>query len=97
MQKIKVNTSHNKYQIFEIVNSLPEIQDLKNYDFNRDYYYNTEICTNIFKFEHLDPEQPANDVYNYDLFELTLVTVSNCDSMDDIPNWTTYKYIAIKK
>ena len=45
MKKIKVNVSENKYRMFEIIERLPELENLDDLEIKDDYYYPDERCS----------------------------------------------------
>lgn len=97
MKKIKVNVSDNKYRMFEVIERLPEIQSLEDLEIKDDYNYHQERCIGINNNIYLDPQQPRDEVYDYELYELKIFNISEYESGEDIKDYIEYRYVAIKK
>ena len=97
MKKIKVNVSENKYRMFEIIERLPELENLDDLEIKDDYYYPDERCIGINDDIYLDTQQPNDEVYDYDLYELKMFNISDYEAGENIDDYIEYKYVAIKK
>ena len=97
MKKIKVNVSENKYRMFEIIERLPELENLDDLEIKDDYYYPDERCIGINDDIYLDTQQPNDEVYDYDLYELKMFNISEYEAGENVENYIEYKYVAIKK
>lgn len=97
MNNIKVNVSENKYRMFQVTDKLPEIESLEDLEIKDDYNYPDERCLAINNDIYLDPQQPNNEVYDYDLYELKMFNISEYEAGENIENYIEYKYVAIKK
>ena len=97
MNKIKVNVSENKYRMFKIIERLPELENLDDLEIKDDYYYPDERCIEINDDIYLDTQQPNDEVYDYDLYELKMFNISDYEAGENIDDYIEYKYVAIKK
>ena len=97
MKKIKVNVSENKYRMFEIIERLPELENLDDLEIKDDYYYSDERCLGINDDIYLDTQQPNDEVYDYDLYELKMFNISEYEAGENVEDYIEYKYVAIKK
>lgn len=96
MKKIQVNVSENKYRMFEVIDRLPELESLE--DLKKETYpYPDERCIEIYSDIYLDPEQPSDEVYDYNLYELKMFDVSNYEAGENVEDYIDYRYVAIKK
>lgn len=96
MTNIKVNTSENKFRMFEVIERLPKLENLEDLEI-KDYIYPEERCLGINSDIYLDPQQPRDEVYDYDLYELKMFNISEYEAGENIENYIEYKYVAIKK
>ena len=96
MSKIKVNVSENKYRMFEVVDRLPELENLEDLEI-KDYSYPQERCLGVNNDIYLDPQQPNDEVHDYDLYELKMFNISDYEAGENIEDYIEYKYVAIKK
>ena len=96
MSKIKVNVSENKYRMYEVVDRLPELENLEDLEI-KDYSYSQERCLGVNNDIYLDPQQPNDEVYDYDLYELKMFNISDYEAGENIEDYIEYKYVAIKK
>ena len=97
MTKFKVNVSEKKYRMFEVVDRLPELENLEDLEIKDDYYYPDERCIGINDDIYLDPQQPNDEVYDYDLYELKMFNISEYEAGENVEDYIEYKYVAIKK
>ena len=97
MSKIKVNVSENKYRMFEVVDRLPELENLEDLEIKDDYYYPDERCIGINDDIYLDTQQPNDEVYDYDLYELKMFNISEYEAGENVEDYIEYTYVAIKK
>lgn len=96
IRKIQVNLSENKCSMFEIIDRLPELENLENLEI-KDYSYPDKRCIEINGNLYLDPVQPNDEVYKYELYELKMFDISNYEAGEDIDDYIKYEYVAIKK
>ena len=97
MNKIKVNVSENKYRMFEIIERLPELENLDDSEIKDDYCYPDKRCLGINDDIYLDTQQPNDEVYDYDLYELKMFNISEYEAGENVEDYIEYKYVAIKK
>ena len=97
MTKFKVNVSEKKYRMFEVVDRLPELENLEDLEIKDDYYYPDERCIGINDDIYLDTQQPNDEVYDYDLYELKMFNISEYEAGENVEDYIEYKYVAIKK
>ena len=97
MTKFKVNVSEKKYRMFEVVDRLPELENLEDLEIKDDYYYPDERCIGINDDIYLDTQQPNDEVYDYDLYELKMFNISEYEAGENVEDYIEYTYVAIKK
>lgn len=62
---------------FEVVEELPEVIELNNILENKDLQHIYKNCCIDISEVYLDPEQPTNEVYNYDYYKLQYFDIEN--------------------
>ena len=83
--------------MFEIIERLPELENLDDLEIKDDYCYPDKRCLGINDDIYLDTQQPNDEVYDYDLYELRMFNISEYEAGENVEDYIEYKYVAIKK